>query len=119
MVRFCDLRVLCCADRPSILPAGGRGCAATLSLWRVRDRLSDAASRRRARRPYRRHRRTACRTHLLRCCYGGPDVSNWPLAELSGDRCPCAYWLILLRVVQGLSVGGEYTGSLVFLVEHA
>jgi MFS transporter, MHS family, proline/betaine transporter len=27
--------------------------------------------------------------------------------------------LILLRVVQGLSVGGEYTGSLVFLVEHA
>ena len=27
--------------------------------------------------------------------------------------------LTLLRVVQGLSVGGEYTGSLVFLVEHA
>jgi MFS transporter, MHS family, proline/betaine transporter len=27
--------------------------------------------------------------------------------------------LILLRVVQGLSVGGEYTGSLVFLIEHA
>jgi len=27
--------------------------------------------------------------------------------------------LILLRVVQGLSVGGEYTSSMVFLVEHA
>jgi MHS family proline/betaine transporter-like MFS transporter len=27
--------------------------------------------------------------------------------------------LTLLRVVQGLSVGGEYTGSMVFLVEHA
>jgi len=27
--------------------------------------------------------------------------------------------LTLLRMVQGLSVGGEYTGSLVFLVEHA
>ncbi len=27
--------------------------------------------------------------------------------------------LILLRIVQGLSVGGEYTSSMVFLVEHA
>jgi MHS family proline/betaine transporter-like MFS transporter len=27
--------------------------------------------------------------------------------------------LILLRMVQGLSVGGEYTSSMVFLVEHA
>jgi len=27
--------------------------------------------------------------------------------------------LTLLRVVQGLSVGGEYTGSMVFLIEHA
>src|SRR6516162_79200 len=27
--------------------------------------------------------------------------------------------LTLLRVVQGLSVGGEYTGSMVFLVEQA
>jgi MHS family proline/betaine transporter-like MFS transporter len=27
--------------------------------------------------------------------------------------------LTLLRMVQGLSVGGEYTGSMVFLVEHA
>jgi MFS transporter, MHS family, proline/betaine transporter len=27
--------------------------------------------------------------------------------------------LTLLRLVQGLSVGGEYTGSMVFLVEHA
>jgi MHS family proline/betaine transporter-like MFS transporter len=27
--------------------------------------------------------------------------------------------LTLLRVAQGLSVGGEYTGSMVFLVEHA
>ena len=27
--------------------------------------------------------------------------------------------LTLLRIVQGLSVGGEYTGSMVFLVEHA
>ena len=27
--------------------------------------------------------------------------------------------LVSLRIIQGLSVGGEYTGSLVFLVEHA
>ncbi len=27
--------------------------------------------------------------------------------------------IVLLRIVQGLSVGGEYTSSLVFLVEHA
>ena len=29
------------------------------------------------------------------------------------------FMLIALRIVQGLSVGGEYTSSLVFLVEHA
>src|SRR6476661_1779969 len=27
--------------------------------------------------------------------------------------------LTLLRVVQGVSVGGEYTGSMIFLAEHA
>ncbi len=27
--------------------------------------------------------------------------------------------LVLLRMIQGVSVGGEYTGSIVFLVEHA
>ena len=27
--------------------------------------------------------------------------------------------LVMLRLIQGLSVGGEYTSSLVFLVEHA
>jgi len=34
-----------------------------------------------------------------------------------GILAPAA--LTLLRMVQGLSVGGEYTGSMVFLVEHA
>jgi MFS transporter, MHS family, proline/betaine transporter len=34
-----------------------------------------------------------------------------------GRLAPVA--LILLRIVQGLSVGGEYTSSMVFLVEHA
>jgi len=29
------------------------------------------------------------------------------------------FMLVALRIVQGLSVGGEYTSSLVFLVEHA
>ena len=27
--------------------------------------------------------------------------------------------LILLRAIQGFAIGGEYTGSMVFLVEHA
>ena len=30
-----------------------------------------------------------------------------------------AILMVLMRVLQGLSVGGEYTGSVVFLVEHA
>src|SRR5215831_9136502 len=40
-----------------------------------------------------------------------------PGYETFGVLAPLA--LTLLRVVQGLSVGGEYTGSMVFLIEHA
>jgi MHS family proline/betaine transporter-like MFS transporter len=40
-----------------------------------------------------------------------------PGYSMLGLLAPAA--LILLRMVQGLSVGGEYTSSMVFLVEHA
>jgi MHS family proline/betaine transporter-like MFS transporter len=40
-----------------------------------------------------------------------------PGYEVIGLAAPIA--LTLLRMVQGLSVGGEYTSSMVFLVEHA
>ena len=40
-----------------------------------------------------------------------------PGYETIGLLAPVA--LVLLRMVQGLSVGGEYTSSMVFLVEHA
>jgi len=40
-----------------------------------------------------------------------------PTYETIGAAAPVA--IVLLRIVQGLSVGGEYTSSLVFLAEHA
>jgi MHS family proline/betaine transporter-like MFS transporter len=40
-----------------------------------------------------------------------------PVHETLGLAAPIA--LTVLRMVQGLSVGGEYTSSMVFLVEHA
>ncbi len=40
-----------------------------------------------------------------------------PTYETIGVAAPIA--IVLLRMVQGLSVGGEYTSSIVFLVEHA
>ena len=40
-----------------------------------------------------------------------------PGYETTGVLAPIG--LTLLRVVQGLSVGGEYTGSMIFLAEHA
>ena len=40
-----------------------------------------------------------------------------PTYEMIGIAAPIL--IVLLRIVQGLSVGGEYTSSLIFLVEHA
>ena len=40
-----------------------------------------------------------------------------PTYEMIGVAAPIA--IVLLRIVQGLSVGGDYTSSLVFLVEQA
>jgi MHS family proline/betaine transporter-like MFS transporter len=40
-----------------------------------------------------------------------------PTYDMIGVAAPIA--IVLLRIIQGLSVGGEYTSSLVFLAEHA
>lgn len=40
-----------------------------------------------------------------------------PTYEMIGIAAPIA--IVVLRIVQGLSVGGEYTTSLIFLAEHA
>lgn len=40
-----------------------------------------------------------------------------PTYEAIGVAAPLS--IVLIRIIQGLSVGGEYTSSLVFLVEHA
>lgn len=40
-----------------------------------------------------------------------------PTYEAIGVAAPLS--IVLMRIIQGLSVGGEYTSSLVFLVEHA
>lgn len=44
-------------------------------------------------------------------------IALLPTYETIGIAAPIA--IVALRIVQGLSVGGEYTSSIVFLVEHA
>jgi MHS family proline/betaine transporter-like MFS transporter len=44
-------------------------------------------------------------------------IAFLPTYEAIGIAAPIV--LVLLRMVQGLSVGGEYTNSIVFMVEHA
>jgi MHS family proline/betaine transporter-like MFS transporter len=44
-------------------------------------------------------------------------IAFLPTYEAIGIAAPII--LVLLRMVQGLSVGGEYTNSIVFMVEHA
>jgi len=95
VVRLCDLRLLRCTDRPSLLSARGCRRPTPFDLWHFCGRVFNAPCWRRDRRAYRRHARTPRGANLF------------PVG------------LTLLRVVQGLSVGGEYPGSMVFLVEHA
>lgn len=44
-------------------------------------------------------------------------IACLPTYETIGVAAPLL--IVLLRIIQGLSVGGEYTGSIIFLVEHA
>ena len=44
-------------------------------------------------------------------------IGLMPTYEMIGIAAPIM--IVLLRIVQGLSVGGEYTSSLIFLAEHA
>ncbi len=48
-----------------------------------------------------------------------PTVSIAFLPTYSSIGVAAPIILVLLRIVQGLSVGGEYTSSLIFLAEHA
>ncbi|MEM7173002.1 MAG: MFS transporter [Pseudomonadota bacterium] len=56
---------------------------------------------------------------LSMLCMALPTVlmAFLPTYETIGIAAPIL--IVLFRIVQGLSVGGEYTGSIVFLVEHA
>ena len=54
MVRFCNLWLFRSTDWSPLLPAWRCGRPAAFGLRRIRDRLSDAAYRRRVGRPYRR-----------------------------------------------------------------
>src|SRR5262245_65039081 len=89
------------------------------SSRRVRARISHAAHRRRGGRPHRRSVRAARGAHLLGRRHGDPDLPDRASAGIRDARLAGADRADFLRMVQGLSVGGEYTSSMVFLVEHA
>lgn len=44
-------------------------------------------------------------------------IGCWPPYAWIGLAAPVG--LVVLRILQGIAIGGEYTGSIVFLVEHA
>ncbi|MFH1299927.1 MAG: MFS transporter, partial [Planctomycetota bacterium] len=47
-----------------------------------------------------------------------PNLSA-SIAASGTNSVNAAMLMVLLRMIQGVSVGGEYTSSFVFLVEHA
>lgn len=62
-------------------------------------------------------RRRALTLSVLAMAVPTVVIACLPTYETIGVAAPIA--IVLLRMVQGLSVGGEYTSSIVFLVEHA
>ncbi len=50
---------------------------------------------------------------------GASTVAIGLLPDHAQIGAAAAAILVVLRIVQGLSVGGEYTGSIVFVIEHA
>ena len=62
-------------------------------------------------------RKTALTLSVLAMAVPTVLIGLLPTYELIGIAAPIA--IVILRIIQGLSVGGEYTTSLVFLAEHA
>ena len=52
-------------------------------------------------------------------CMGAATLAIGVLPAHAQIGTAAAFLLVVLRILQGISVGGEYTGSIVFLGEHA
>ena len=103
----------------TFFPQGRSGRPGAVGLRHLRRRLPDAAAGRRAVRPYRRQVRPARGADVSVTAMAMPTflVGVLPGYAVLGVAAP--FLLTLLRMIQGLSVGGEYTTSVVFMVEHA
>ena len=62
-------------------------------------------------------RRQALTLSVMAMALATVSMAMLPTYQQVGLWAPIA--LVLLRIVQGLSAGGEYTTSIVFLAEHA
>ena len=103
----------------TFFPEGRSGRAGPGGLRRLRRRLFDAAAGRHADRHIgdRYGRRAALTFSVTAMAVPTFLVGVLPGYATLGVAAPIL--LTLLRMIQGLSVGGEYTTSIVFMVEHA
>src|SRR5262245_2630955 len=111
-VRFCDLRLFRSTDWSLLLPARRCGRPAAFGIRRVRDRLSDAACRRRVGRPYRRQVRSPHSTQLLCNRDGNPDLSDGLVAGLSDIGVARAY-----RAHFAVSCAGTFGGRRIYKLD--
>jgi Arabinose efflux permease len=79
----------------------------------------DAPPGRRRLRLYRRSRRAGPFAALVRGGHGGPHLRHRLLPTYHEVGIGASVLMLLCRILQGLAVGGEYTGSVVFLAERA
>ena len=85
----------------------------------VRRRIPDAPRGRCAVRAHRRSLWPRARADPLDRDDGDPDRAHGPAADLATIGIAASFLIVILRMFQGMAVGGEFTSSIVFLAEHA
>ncbi len=119
VVRLRPLRLPRRRHRPGVLPRQRPHRGADRHLWHLRRRLPDAPARRRGlrlvRRPYGRARTMQISVAMMAL----PTLLLGILPTFAQVGMLAPALLVLVRLLQGVSVGGEFSSSATYLVETA
>src|SRR5437667_5964703 len=119
MVRLYRLWLFRRGHRASVLSRRRPDFLAARGVRRFCRGLSDAPLRQSGFWPYRRQDGAQNRADGIGHPDGGADIPDRALPTYQQIGITAAVLLVLLRLLQGLSVGGEYTTSAIFLVERS